>query len=379
MSRRPALPWPSRVLSGLAALSLLVSLAGCWDNRSLDARGLVLAMGVGPGPHHQITVYLTIPTPTALTTGSSSAGSGSSGGSGPNTYLLEGTGPDIGAAIADAQGTTSRDIYLGQIQLVLFSHRLPPSQFGRAIGWLTREGNVSKTAFAAVAKSPLATVLSYQPAGTTLGPIYFLTLFTCARCQTVTLRQTIWSLEMRSVTPGYSYWLPAVDTRGPNYVVNRIVAYRGNQPVATLPPAATIALGYVLGKTVKGTLAVTTPEGLVGLRSVQGTSAARVTWAKGHMAIAVNLSLMASIDQMPSGDASPSHVAQVERAASQSVARRALHVMQLLQREGSDPEGFGRALFWNHPALAKHWEQLYQHAHLSVTATTVVQNLGDTT
>jgi len=376
---RPARPWPSRVLGGLAALSLLVSLAGCWDNRPLDARDLVLAMGVGPGPHHQITVYLAIPTPTGLTTGSASADSGGSGSSGPNTYLLEGTGSDIGAAIADAQGTTSRDIYLGQIQLVLFSHRLPSYQFGRAIDWLTRAGTVSKTAFAAVAESPLATILSYQPAGTTLGPIYFLTLFTCARCQTVTLRRTIWSLEMRSVTPGYSYWLPAVDAKGPNYVVHRIIAYRGNQPVATLSPSETVALGYVLGKTAKGTLAVATPEGLVGLRSIQGTSTARVTWVKGQMTIAVNLSLMASIDLMPSGTATPSHVGQVERAASQAVAKSALRVMQRLQRDGSDPEGFGRALFWVHPALAKHWERLYRHARLSVTATTVVENLGDTT
>lgn len=380
-STERATRWRRRGVALMAVVSLAIMLAGCWDSRPVDARDLVLAMGVSPGPHHGVTVSLAIPTPTGLVSGTSASGGGGSGGGGskPPTYVLTGSGPDMGAAIAMAQADTNRDIYLGQTQIVLFSHRLSAQQFGSAISWLARLGPFDKTAFAAISEAPVATTLAYQPVSTRLGPMYFLTLFTCTACQTVALRRTVWSLEMRTVTPGLSIWLPAVDAVGPNFVVRRIVAFHGDTPIVQLTPTETLAMGYLLAHTTKATLSVPTPAGPVGVRAVHASRVNTVTWSHGRMHVHVALSVMAIIDQLPVSHASPTLIRAVETEVSRRLLRETLKVMTLLQRHGSDPEGFGAPLFWDDPALRPHWESIYRQATLSASVSTTVQNVGDAT
>ncbi len=372
--------WRRRAVSLVALVGLAATLAGCWDNRPVEARDLVLAMGVSPGPHQGVTVSLAIPTPSGLLSGTSASGGDSgSGGGKPPTYVLTGSGPDMGAAISNAQSDTNRDIYLGQTQIVLFSHRLTSKEFTNAVSWLSRLGPFDKTAFAAVAEAPIAQTLAFQPVSTRLGPMYFLTLFTCTHCQTVALRRTLWSLEMRTVTPGLSIWLPAVDAVGPNFVVRRIVAFRGNAPVVHLTPQETLAMGYLLRHTSKATMSVPSPVGPVGVRAVHATRINTVTWSHGQMHVHVALSLMAVIDQLPVGQASPALIRDVESAMNRSLVHQLLNVMTLLQKNGSDPEGYGVSLFWDDPGLRTHWESIYRHATLSVTVSTTVQNVGDAT
>ncbi len=370
--------WRRRGVALVALLSLGALLAGCWDNRPVEARDLVLAMGVSPGPHQGLTVSLAIPTPSGLESGTSASGGSSSGGK-PPTYVLTGSGPDMGAAISRAQSETNRDIYLGQTQIVLFSHRLTPKEFASAVSWLSRLGPFDKTAFAAVAEAPMAKTLAYEPVSTRLGPMYFLTLFTCTHCQTVALRRTLWSLEMRTVTPGLSIWLPAVDAVGPNFVVRRIMAFRGSAPAVLLTPQQTMTMGYLLAHTSKATMSLPTSVGPVGVRAVTATRVNTVKWSGGHLHIHVALSVMAIIDQLPLGQASPTLIREVESAMNRTLVHRVLQVMTLLQRLGSDPEGYGAALFWDDPGLRAHWESIYRQARLSVTVSTTVQNVGDAT
>ncbi len=376
-NRRAA--WQRRVLALAALAALSPTLAGCWDNRPVDARDLVLAIGVSPAPHNDVTVSLAVPTSAGLISGTS-PGSGAGGGSsGQSTYLLQGTGPDLGAAIAMAQAYTNKDIYLGQTQLVLFSHRLDATQFGHAVSWLARLGPFDKTAYAAVAEAPVAKTLGYQPVSTRIGPMYFLTLFSCTHCQTANLARTLWSLEMRTVSPGMSIWLPAIDTRGPNFVVRRVVVFRGNTAVATLSPSQTLALCYLMAATSKATLSVSTPAGRVGVRAVRASRFNSVTWSHGRLHVHVTISVMAAIDQLAEGAVNPAIVLDVEDAVSRRIARQTTKVMALLQRRGSDPEAYGPSVFWNWPALRPHWLAIYRRAVLSVSVSTVIHNVGDST
>lgn len=376
-STEPRETWRRRGVALVALVILAATLSGCWDNRPVETRDLVLAIGVSPGPHQGVTVALAIPTPSGLLSGTTASGGSGEGGGKPPIYVLRGSGPDMGAAISNAQADSNRDIYLAQTQIVLFSHRLPPQEFAAAVSWLSRLGSFDKTAFAAVAEAPVDKTLAYQPVSTRLGPMYFPTLFTCTHCQTVALSRTLWSLEMRTVTPGLSIWLPAVDAVGPNFVVRRIVAFRGENPVVHLTQPETLALGYLLAHTSKATMAVPTPLGPVGVRAVHAARVNTVTWSHGQMHVHVALSVMAIIDQLPVGKVSPALIREVESATNRRLLHGLLSVMRLLQKNGSDPEGFGVSLFWDDPGLRQHWESIYRHATLSVTVSTTVQNVGD--
>jgi spore germination protein KC len=360
----------------LTALLLLTSLAGCWDNRPIDQRDLVLLIGIGPGPHNQVTVYFQIPTPAAL-----SSLTGGAGGTGANagTTVLEGSGPSLGAAIEQAQGTTSRDIYLGQIQMVMFSTRLDPTQMLQLVGEIARMGVLDKTAYAAVTPIPLAKLLDYQPKQTRVAPLYFLSLFTCPYCQTVKLGRTLWTLERRAVTPGISMYLPLVTLGTSGFIVNRIAAYDHYRLALTLTPAETVALGFVLGITQKATVQTSTPMGPVAVRGLSAQPSTGATLHGNHLALSVHLAVSGTLDYLPASEATPAHLALVDRLISRQIAHQVLHVLTLLKHSGSDPVGFGQALLWQDPPLRSAWPRLYRTASLSVDVQTTIQNLGDAT
>lgn len=365
------------VLRVLLVLSLLVSLTGCWDDRPIDMRELVLVMGVAPGPHHQLTVLLEVPTPGALTSLVGSSGAASTGAA--STFLLTGSGPSLGAAISAAQAQSDRDIYLGQVQMVFFSSHLSPAQFTSALDFFTRLGPFDKTAYAAVSKGSLQRTMSFHPAQSRVSALYFTTLFSCTRCQRIDLKRTVFTLEKRYKTPGASIWLPVVYPGPTDYIVDSLAVYDQNRVAMMLSPNESLALSYVLGTVTKGTLALQEPFGLVGVRAVHST-ASTSTVLKGHrLELTVKLQVSGAIDTLAPGKASKSNLDRIEAGANRMIAQETLKELVLLQTKGLNPVAFGRRLLWYHPSLVSHWPTLYRHADITVHVRTHISDVGDVT
>lgn len=197
----PKDPLRYRAISLLVALGLaLLGLTGCADNRQLNYRALVLAMGFAPAAHGRIKVLFQIPTPSGLTS-LSGGGSGSSGSSGPTTFTVEGTAKTVARAFTKAQADVNQDLYLGQLQAVIFSTQLTSAQFTDIASTLTRFGTLDKTAYALATQAPVTDVLQTVSKTTPLAPLYYSTEFGCAHCQTVNLKREIWSIEQQQYAP----------------------------------------------------------------------------------------------------------------------------------------------------------------------------------
>lgn len=367
-----------RVMQVLLILSLLTGLTGCWDDRPIDMRSLVLVMGVAPAPHGQLKVLLQIPTPSALTSLVGGAG-GAASSSAPSSFVLTGIGPSVGAAISAAQGQSDRDIYLGQVQMVFFSTHLSAQQFALVVEFLSRLGPFDKTAFAAVAQGSLYRLLSYHPASSRLSALYFTTLFSCSKCQRIDMKRSVFSVEKRYVSPTDSIWLPVV-YRGPtNYIVDTIAVYEKNRVAVILSPQQSVALSYAMAKTTKATVALSEPFGLADVRALNATPTVSTT-LKGHqLYLSVKLGVTGVIDTLPAAQASPSHLDRIEAGVNRQIAHQVLQTLVLLQSKGADPVGFGRRLLWLHPQLVSKWPTLYRHAHISVSVRAHITNIGDVT
>lgn len=368
--RRKNLAW---VLSLLCVVTLVT---GCWDNRPVEERGMILMLGIAPAPHHGLTLYFEIPTASGLTSLTSGGSSGS--GPGPKFVVYRGQGPTFSDAFTSAQAQTNEDLYLGQVQVVSLSTRLSPGQFSVVDATLARTGPLDKSADAVAVSGSMAKFMAFSPVGTSLPSLYLSSLFACHHCQTAYLARTIWSREKRLWSPTASVWVPLVSTNATSFVVDRIVAYQGYKPVMVLTPKETWDLGFLLGVTAKAPLTVPLSVGTISLRAVRARPHFHTkTEPDGKVLIHLTVNLAATLDSVPPNLPITTHLLHtLEDQADIIVAHRLLTILLKLQKLNSNPLGFGRRYVWFHQDFSA-WPSLYRHATIEVTAHMHVHQLGD--
>lgn len=357
----------------LSALAPLLLLAGCWDNRPIEIRSIVLVMGIDPAPGDRLKVTLQMPTPQSL-----EAVTGSNPPSGATSYTLAGEGSTVSEALDVAQSTTDHDIYIGQLQGVVLSTELSPRQFEQTTAFLSRFGPTDKSAFLMVTDKKASDILSFQPSAARFAALYLFTLFSCRECQVVHLKRLVWDEEKRSVSPIADGWLPVIDLAGNDFIVNRVAIYSGNSTVMTLTPDETISFGYLAGAASKATENVSTPWSEVGLRSVRADPKVSARLEGGRLVTNIDLGVTAAIVNMKIGEGTLQHVDLIEEALAQRVVGKTTSLIAKMQKEGLNPLHIGESLFWHHPELRSRAKTMFRDGLVRVSAHVKIQDVGDT-
>lgn len=364
-----------KILWLLSILCVITLVTGCWDDRPVEERGLVLMLGISPSPHHGVTLYFEVPTSSGLTS-LTSGGSSTSGG--PKFVIYRGHGATFSDAFTDAQGQTNEDLYLGQTQVIALSTRLPPATFAVIDATLARLGPMDKSADAVAVTGSMAKFMAFSPAGTSLPGLYLASLFACHHCQTAQLARTVWSREKRLWSPTASVWVPKISAHGSTFNVDRIVVYQGYRPVLVLTRRQTWDVGCLLGITVKAPLTVSTSYGTISLRAVRASPHFKTKPAPdGKILIHVTVHLSATLDSVPPNLLITTPILhEIEARADTLLSHRLLSILVTLQKAGSNPLGFGRRYVWVRQDFSA-WPTLYRHATLAVTAHIHIHQLGD--
>lgn len=352
---------------------LALPLTGCWNNRAIEHRAIVLVLGIDRGRDGNLVTLFQIPTPQALT------GFTNGGSRGPTSFVIQGEGPTVGKAATFAQAKSDRELFFGQTQLILFSAALTPAELESAANYLARVGPLDKTAFVAVTPVSVSDVLSYEPHAARFSALYFATLFSCNTCQEVGLARTLWDFEQRYVTPGSDNWLPVIAPSGGDYLVSQVAIYRGPSLVLSLSPAQTVYFGYLVGRTSKAALSVPTALGRIGVRAIRASPHLAVRLENGRAMLDVDLRVKATLDTLPAGEATLPNLALMETATSDVIMRQTAAVVRKLQAAGVDPLDFFRTLVWQHPELRPRWRELLRKAGLRVRVQTRIVDVGDVT
>src|SRR5579875_3066791 len=281
-----------RRMLGLFASVLLLAggLTGCWDNRPIDQRSFVLIMGVWPAGKHNVELALQIPTAQGLT---SLQGAGFGGGSlGAPSYVLTARAPTMLGALAEAEGQSDRDIYLGQVVLVVVSTRLSPIQFRGVMNTLMRLGPFDKIAYMAATNLSAAQFMKAQSVETAQPALYFLSLFSCSRCTPVNMSRTVWDTEQAVATPGEGLALPLVGGTQNGYRIDRLVLYEDDRPAVVLTPRETAMLSFAMNRTSKAVVSLPASGGVpISVRSVDAKARSSTRLVHGRLHITVSLSL----------------------------------------------------------------------------------------
>ncbi len=359
-----------------AAVLVLVSalLGGCWDDRSIEHRAIVLIIGIDQGPDQQLMVHFQVPTSQALS--SLSVSSTPSAGT-PSAYVVSGTGRTVAEAMTQAQGKVSGDLYLGQTQAIILSSHLPAPQFASVVNFFARMGPMDKTAFVAVTPEPVAQVMQRQPQEGMLAALYLNSLFSCRRCQEVDLTRTVWAMEMRAQAPVTAIWLPLLKDKDANYQVNEVAIYQGGRPVMTLTPEQTVYFGYMINATSKAAMVFPLHGSPVSVRALSSSTSTRVLAQGGGLHLRADLKVQGIVDTLAPGEATLANLRTLQNEVSQGIAIQELALLRSMQQQGVDPVGFMAPYLWQHQELTPKAEALYRSASLEVRVHTRIIGVGD--
>lgn len=357
-------------------LSLLLGVSGCWDNRPVNSRAMVLSMGMAPDKHPgDFSVVFQAPTPSAVV---SSSGSGGGGSSAPSTFDVRGAGPALSEAFNQAQAKVSKDLYLGQVQLIVLSTHLQPQYFKRAFDGLGRIATLDKTPFVIASPSSLKTLLHHTSPQDKFPSLYFSSLFSCHTCQTDAFSMRLWRVLLRLATPGVDIFVPVAEPTTDGYLVDAVALYRHFQYVTTLTRTQSMTFGILAGISHKASLFL--PRYDASLRALAGTSALSTQLVNGQVNATFNIHLTSTLEGIGSVTETASQLSGMSERASATIAQSCLNLLRLTQKDDVDPLGIGRHLSWQHPnAFSRfvHWHQEYPHIHMTVHCTVIINKMGD--
>ena len=355
-------------------LGVFLLLGGCWDNRSIEHRAIVLMIGIEPAQDGLISVYFQVPTSQAL---SSLSVSSSPSSASPATYVVGGVGKTVAQAMTQAQAKSSGDLYLGQVQEIVLSSQLPAAQFEDVLDFLARIGPMDKTSYVAVSPDPIQLIMQHQPQEGLLPALYLTSFFSCRHCQEVYLSRTVWAAEQHLQTPGMSMWLPVMRDHEANFRIDQVALYRQGQPVMTLTPEQTVYLGYLLNATAKASLPFTLHGAPVSIRALMSRTATHVVPEAGGVRLVADLKVQGILDTLPPGEATIANLRTLEIEVSRGIAAQELTLIRSMQRQGVDPVGFLAPYLWQHQSLMPQANELYRNAGVEVRVHTRIIDVGD--
>ncbi len=362
----------------LFAVLLLFSLSGCWDNRPVDERDMVFTLGLENGsPKAPLQMVFQFPTPSALI--DYAAHKGISPKTSP-VADVSGSGPTVAQCFNQGQAQVSRDLYLGQIQLVEVASDLKPDVFSRAVTDLTRIGTMDMTPFMFVTGQDLDSVMRAQTTQAQFPTLYYTSLFTCAHCQTDNLSIKLWQFAADANTPGVDPRLPyvSVDPSSQEIVIDRVALYRHLQFVTALSPTQTQDFGLLKGLANK--VSVFIPQGQISLRDIHGQVHLQTVVANGRVQAKFRINLTSTLASTAAVTETPASNAAIASEVSKVLAQQCLSLLQYTQSKDVDPLGIGRMLDWQHPNTFlkfRRWHQEYPKVAMSVQVHLHVYKLGN--
>ncbi len=356
-----------RVLA--AALAILPLLTGCGNATSIDTRALVVGIAVDKGQKAgELRYTFQVPSPQAL-----GGGGGGSGSGGNKFYYPTAEAPSLASAISLVEDRTSRDIYLGQLKIVLLALDLPPAQRDEFLREEQRLGEVDHTEWFAFTKPSAATVLSPPPNQEQLPSLYYSVHFNCRACQSTSMGVEAWKLDRDQMEPGHSASLPIIDITDGQYSIATLGTYNPGQATVVFNVSESAYIMLALGEMHKGVIEPTTPLGLAVVRSLGARTNRRGRVdSQGRVHLTLKVKMGGTIAEAPhQADRITPEISQMVSQATSDVIRTGLEeVVRKAQVHGVDPFRFGQAMYRQNPAAVSRlgsWPQAFSKAVVEVS------------
>lgn len=360
--------WRGALILGCLILGS-VGLGGCWDSTPINHEGIVLGIGINPGSQpHQYQWHFVFPNVTLTPSSLSSVQQDT------EYYEVTVQAPTFATAVVRAQQASLRTLYLGQLQVVIWSPRLALRQWQPILAAINAIGAIPKTFWVMTTQTPSVTHILTANSPQVAAPRFALSaFFDCTRCQPIDLATRGWRAWAASVSPGITPAVPVVARTAMGISVRSLAVYSEKGPAVVWPPTATEGYGYLMGRVNRLALALPWQDGMVSISRLVARATHSVTLTRTGLAVRVRIHVTGWVDPM-AGPTTSINLAQehaIRQAAEHAILRQCLQAVALANRTHTDPFGYGRAIGWQHPSAAT------MPLHVTITVAMVLKGEGE--
>lgn len=358
----------SLLLAILGMGLLLIGIAGCWDDEpdTLRASALILMVSHKAGEKSWNWRFY-FPNPTVTVSSLSQIKPED------EFYTISVKAPSMEQAYTKAQQHLARDLYLGQLEIVIVSDDLSTEDLTSFLNAYNREGTLPKTAYILVASSPLSKMSIVSPQ-VPIPAVYWESYFDCKDCQPEILARPIWKVWDDMITPEVS---PAMPYASSSHKISQMAVYRRQGPPVIFSRPETLGWAYLMGKVEKESLNIRSPMGKITLGRIRGTVRSRVEAIRTHLRVFVQIHLTSDVAQWESSaPMTTDTLAHIETLAERRILSECVAAIDEADKTHTDPFGYGRRLSFEQdgpPSMAVvHWE----HIDAQVTVTMQIRTSG---
>jgi len=361
--------WRRPAAQLLAALLLLVALAGCWDQVPFPERAAALVVTIAPTTSPTLfdwTFYFPNPTVTVSSLSDLSTSN--------ETYSVRVKAPTLASATMNAQQQLARDLFLGQLEVIIWSTKISSGTVGAITNAYNTNGEVPRTAYMLAASGRLSRLVVISPQETI--PVLYLTrLFDCHRCQPVYVGQFQWQVWDAFQSRGISAFMPYASDADR---VAQLAVYPAQGPPTVWTTPATMGWAYLMNQVSNNTLSFQDPLGAVAVTRLRSSARLHIALSRGQLNVTGTVETSATLAQWPETQSlTEPFLRHVEQQASAIIATDITTAIDTANRDHEDPFGFGRQWLLTHPAElstdnAQFWAHTPIRTHVRViTAITV--------
>jgi hypothetical protein len=340
---------------------LLFSLTGCWDQRPIEDRAVAIAVAVSRAdqwafvfPNVAVTVSNLGQIPP-----------------GQEFYALAVRAPTWPEALRRLQTRMSRQVSLGELQLLVVDKGLSHAAVTRIIDDMNTDGSVPATFWVAAAAKPIAIVQLTSPQS--IVPYYILSqYFDCTACHALTMGEHAWQWWADDGTPGDTPYLPLIEGRPDSFTVRQWMVYATDGPPTAAPPPITEGMAYLLGRVHAAVLSVKVHGMPFELDRVQASVRESSHLTPRAVIARIRIQVKGNIGDTPPHEVLTRKLEQViDRAASARLTQLCAEAIDWTNRHHADPYGFGKRAAWRDNELGEEMSsatlsELPVRAHIDV-------------
>lgn len=321
-------------------LLLGLGLTGCWDQAPIENRAMVVALAVDPGTRGDVRWTFLFPN---VSVTASSLGSTTPEES---FYAIPVEAPSLPAAFTAVQERLARDVYPGQLQVLLWSDRLATREVASVVAAVNQNGLIPSAAWVLATTGPAARILT-APSPQSVVPSYYLAkFFGCRACQPFELGQQTWEWWDRHETPGVAPLAPVAQASGQTVTINRLAVYPPAGPPAIMPPLATEGYGFLRGRVNKATLSWRWHGQLLTLADIRDRPTVRVHLVPGAVAVQETIDATGILAAVPERQPMEAAEAAAAHLAARAILQRCRAAIRFANRTRTDPFGYARLAAW---------------------------------
>uniref|UniRef100_UPI004037B1FF Ger(x)C family spore germination protein n=1 Tax=Alicyclobacillus tolerans TaxID=90970 RepID=UPI004037B1FF len=348
----------------------MLFLPGCWDYQKINDRSQIIAVGVEPTSDNQKMLTYTLQVPVFQQPGQGGTAPGSGGGepsSNYHNYVISALSFD--EAVSKAQTQSDKGLYLGNIQLIVYSMKLSHAQFRRTTGEFMRNPRFEKLSWVEFSPQSPSDVLS---AKTDLAPAdsFERILSSSVKQHGYTVRTHLWEFWRDFWTIGRQPYGGEIQKTPTGFRVDGLVVPVRHNNCIELTPEETLYFNMLCRRVQSISFNVIDGEESFGVGEVNTKSNLSVFMNKGRgrvLRARIRVNALVLRDESD-GMVLLSHkdMKRYERVMSDQIKAQVEQVIQKFQHNETDPFGFGETIVTQNPRMeeyvASQWPHDFAHS-----------------